>query len=739
MKKNVACFLFGMVLLICTGCGVASSTSLAYNPDKEMSSVYDGLLTENDRFQLLWDSEYGRVVLKEKASGVIWSSTPPGAFEERVDEYGIPAATHPQLLSPVVVECFDINKQEIKTSSAYVDSIMGGTFSAVKATNGIEVTYYFADLEIAITVIYRLHDDKVSISVDMTKIQENTCKVTRITVAPFLCSVDNNEDGYLFVPSGSGALVYPKNIGVMPRIVSQEVYGDDANRYRNEKRKVSTTEEVRLPVFGAKSGSVAVCGIIEQGAELASIESSVGSTGIGFSGVSASFTVRGYQWVKGSGRNNSYRRLYADGKAAEVVTVGYYPLTGADADYVGMAGVYRKFLFGQSDQPDEIDSVLALDFLGGYQARDTVLGIPYNRFVTMTTLDQAQRITEEIHRDTGIKPTVRLTGFGNSGLDIGEIAGGYRVHSKLGGNKGLQSLANYCTEAGIPLFVDFDLIRFNRSGNGVSAVSDKALGFNGLSTDQYHYSIWSRDRNTNFKKYFLVSRGELSKLAQNVLDKSLGMKLSGVSLSTLSNICYSDYSDLDCFVKGSMGDDVSTILRSFSNSGIQVAVDGANAYAAAESDVIYNSPVQHAEYDVYDETVPFYQIVFRGYKPISVPALNLEVDGKKTLLKAVESGCSLSYILANEIDTTLLDSVHAELYSVQYKDWRDEITRTVKKHKGYMDAIQGAVVQEHEILSSEVRKTVFSNGITVYVNYADTAKSVGAIEIPAKDYVIRKG
>jgi hypothetical protein len=41
---------------------------------------------------------------------------------------------------------------------------------------------------------------------------------------------------------------------------------------------------------------------------------------------------------------------------------------------------------------------------------------------------------------------------------------------------------------------------------------------------------------------------------------------------------------------------------------------------------------------------------------------------------------------------------------------------------------------EHEILSSNVRRITYDNGVVIYVNYSDKAETADGLEIPAMGY-----
>ena len=63
----------------------------------------------------------------------------------------------------------------------------------------------------------------------------------------------------------------------------------------------------------------------------------------------------------------------------------------------------------------------------------------------------------------------------------------------------------------------------------------------------------------------------------------------------------------------------------------------------------------------------------------------------------------------------------------------------VKKNKNYYNAIANSSIVDHEIVSETVRKTVFDNGVTVYVNYGQQSAETPVGTVNALSYVFTKG
>ena len=60
---------------------------------------------------------------------------------------------------------------------------------------------------------------------------------------------------------------------------------------------------------------------------------------------------------------------------------------------------------------------------------------------------------------------------------------------------------------------------------------------------------------------------------------------------------------------------------------------------------------------------------------------------------------------------------------------------TLNATNDYFESIAGAKVSDYKLLENGVRVTKFENGVTVAVNYSDTAASSELGEIPPKGYL----
>ena len=731
MKKFICIFLCAALLV-----GVLSmmgwTTGEIWSPeafDEKVQSNYskkDEVVASNDKYELVWRGSECTVDLIEKETGTRWGVTARDPEAPTVNpETNMPIKAMPELSSVVILETLDMENNQTSPIFSAVGAVKNGRVVTEKIENGIRIYFYFDAVEIRVAADFVLHEDRVTVTVDPKLLQENEkYRATSVKIAPYWCANQNDDsEAYLFYPSGSGAIVSNTTLSAAGISYESQVYGSDAAMLQDTQE--TTTKEVRLPVYGAVNGNIGTVAIIEDNAESASIGAKVGSESLKFSGVYAKFDLRGHSTnaVQTMNNGSSRQEVYAVSPAEKPITIGFYPLKDEKASYSGMAETYRNYLKANGVLKENVkeESPLNVTFIGGVMIDKSFLGVPYKDLVAATTIEKAQEILTELKDKTGSKISAKLLGFGSTGIEYGSYAGGITLHKNIGSKKQLSALADYSKNNNIDLYYDFDLVRLKNASQGFSTTFDVAYSSLLKITTVYKYNAASRsyEEETGYK---LLKRELLDKGANKVLKKIKGWNLSGVSLESLSQIAYSDCSTetTEYMTKGNMAKDVNDIFAEFKKT-YKVASEDANAYAAAASNIIYSTPSASAQERIFRYDVPFYQMVFKGYVPMTTESINLASNPKKELLLAVEAGSGLNYTLISNYYNEFIDYHGYYFFGSQYSDISEGIIATANELKDYYAAINGAEIVSHTVLASGLRETVYSNGVKAYVNYTDNS------------------
>ncbi len=739
MKKSVlkvlSLILCVAMLLSFVGCG---DEEIKIDITEQMPSgmVKEGVFAQNNTYSLSWADEEKCVVLTDKATGSRWSTTPSEYLDIPEEEKQVRARGY--IESPIFVNYKLPGEESVAVARAYTHSIRKDDISAKVEGNTVTVTYMFEDADCIIPVEYTLTDKGMSITIKTENIVEGENEVYSIDLAPYFCSAEHgSENAYLFYPSGSGAIINTSDKVVETVTYSSEVYGKDAAL--KIKHDLTNDKNVYLPVYGVKKGENAVCAIITSGAEQATLFATVADGPTNYSTVYANFALRGgdYNFVRGAGAPDTV--IYSEESLENAVfSIDFIPLSGENANYVGMAKEYQAYLYGDNKASKDVSNpVYSIRFLGGLLEQRNFLGFPYKTLVPLTTFAEAQNILTELSV-TGVQPNVMLYGFGESGMDVKNVAGGFALGSAFGSKKDISSFTEYAKANGINTFIDFDLIDFAESGDGYTT-SDSAKTASRMAAyvNQISKGAQILDRK-NYDRYRLISRTELGSISDKLFKKLNKYNIEGVSFESLSSTAYSDYGYAEYYVKNGMGTQVQGITNKFKEGGYKVAASGANAYSAVLSDVIFNTPLNSSKQEIFSADVPFYQIVFKGKTEIASEPVNAGITYNTKKLMALEGGSSLLYTISNDYITTATLSPYKDIYAAKFSGNKDDIIKVAEELKPYYEAISGQTIKNHELLTKDVRVTTYSNGVKIYVNYSEDNFETPDGVVKASDYLVIK-
>ncbi len=720
-----------LVLGTLSACGSEETSKEApIEVPSEMVNVNSGIIAENSYYTMEWNKDRAAIIVTSKKDNSVWSTTPYEYLQNStVDDFAKAELMNSSLAITIRTG------EQVFEYYASTSCVSKGLYESKKIDNGISITYYFVDLGIIVSADYYLEGEGFKTKVDPKKIKYiwGGNWVYKVTPAPFICGMKNTEagdkDNYFVLPSGSGSLVYldERSDGVA-RTYTGSMYGHDYNidRYNNDANETPLS----MPFYGMKRGDSAVCAIIESSAEACDLVTRVGDSQNGYGYLNAAYQVIGQSDIFLSGTTRTEHRYWPE-ENLEPLVIGYYTLSGKDADYVGIAQRYQKYLVKEGGMKKSQDnSLLTVKLLGSYVEDDLFLGLPTTKDVALTTYDEAEEILTELNSMAGGNIAAEMYGYGEGGLNAVKLAGNYKLTGVVGNKKELNDFVSFTNNASIKTFFNFDPIIYAKSGNGFSIRNDSAVSVYGITTPVYQFWYSTRVRYTKNQGGVvgaLVTRERLGEATLKTVDVADQYGITGLCYNTLGNISYSDYCEVDNKkdtakypLRNQMGTDVSKIIGDVKSNSKTVMLDGAFAYAAKSADILNSCPTASDRNNAFDEDVPLYQIVFQGYKANSVSAINTANNRREQFLKAIETGSGLSFTLMANYYSELRKQYVRGLNSALYEDNKLFIQSCIQESKSYLSKVAGATIADHTRINKSVVKTTFSNGVTVYVNYGDT-------------------
>ena len=147
--------------------------------------------------------------------------------------------------------------------------------------------------------------------------------------------------------------------------------------------------------------------------------------------------------------------------------------------------------------------------------------------------------------------------------------------------------------------------------------------------------------------------------------------------------------------------------------------DGGNAYALPYLTDLTNAPLSNSGYKLEDESVPFYQMVIRGFIDYTGTPYNLSTytSRKQYVLKCLEYGSNVYFKWIYGPNYLVKDTEYDYMYSVNVEQWIDQAKDIYHEVNGVLKKVHNKRISNHEKVSEGVYKTTYENGVYVIVNY----------------------
>lgn len=677
------------------------------------------LVSENANLRFYFNDTLCTFSIEDKTTGQLWSS------------YVDPLKYKGQTANDVVkkgMNCLfvlnysDLDKDSGQINSALVDSTK--TVSSIE--NGLIIQYSFASVNISLQVHIWLDNEGINVKIPYESIKESgKYFVTSIAMLPLFGAANKNDNGYMFYPDGCGALSYFSSIKD-PTLLKykMDIYGNeqvDIDLIKED--EMNGLEKAMLPVFGMKVDENAFVGIITEGECDASINIDLPGLLFDLNRIYSEFKYR-------------RRYSYVDSQKNTIVVISkdiikqdhavkYIPLSGALANYSGMASTYREYLIENNKITKKIKDTdkipLGLDLFMSIKENRML----FDKYIPMTTFKQTETILSEYEKSGVDSILVNLVGYNKDGY--GKVTQHLTMSSALGGSKGLEFLNKYVADKKIKLTLQENYIDATSTSGGFSLRNDVVYKENGIIvTDKW-------------KKEYLLNPFKSLQMLLNNLSNYKSKGVSGIAFEKIGQLAYYDFNKSGYSTRQQTVETWDKILGDSKNELGYTAVEGGNMYVLAKADRLLNIPIKDSGYFITDETIPFYQMVVHGYVPYSSNAGNLFYDAKIQKLKWIEYGAIPYYILTYEKTEELRHTDYNQLFTSRYIDWLDQSAGMYKEFNQKLSGIWSKAMINHEKINDNVLCTTYENGTKVYVNYSDTDYTNGSIMVKSMDYLVVDG
>lgn len=595
----------------------------------------------------------------------------------------------------------------------------------------------------AIPLIVQLDGEDLLVSIPTNEVEYNErYPIRNIHLLPFFGAANDEEEGYMLVPDGSGALIDLNNNKSNYQPFNAPVYGNDKAVFSKEESLLSET--VRLPVYGMKQTDKAFFAIIESGDAVASIHADVAGRLNQYNTIHSRFLINevGEVTLSGGERSSTVSMIQKDPFDKDIL-VRFGFLQGEDATYNGMATYYQGYLVEKHDlEPvDYNDNIpFYLDVVGSIWKRNTFLGIPYKTLEPLTTFEETQSIIEELQTANVQNLKLRYTGWFNEGVDH-KIPKKVSVDRQLGGSQGLEDFSEFLTENGIDFYPDVAFMMVNRNSFGFSPNRDASRFITRRVAEIYPYNPASYTIDRSKSVQYILSPSKLDSFVDSFIEEYQLLKIDGVSLRDLGNELNSDFREKDLVNREETKILVEEQLNKFSDTFANMLTIGGNSMVLPYTDHILEIPTNSSEFNITDRSIPFYQMVIHGYIDYAGSPVNISSNQsvRYHTLKAMETGSNVYFQWFYTDPSIVKETEFNYLYSSNYELWFEEAVEMYQQVNEVLKNVRTLPITAHEELANGVYKTTYGSDYSVIVNYNNKEVVIDGIAIGPEDYKIRQG
>ena len=271
-----------------------------------------------------------------------------------------------------------------------------------------------------------------------------------------------------------------------------------------------------------------------------------------------------------------------------------------------------------------------------------------------------------------------------------------------GGKSGYEDLLAYAEEKGFGVYPDFDFsyVHNQKSFDGLKLSRDivKTIDNRYSSLREYDPSLQA------YVSYYTlcVSPSVYSQFYTKFAKNYLKDNTKSISISTIGNTLNSDFDSDEPYNRNDAKKFTEEFLAAVKSDVASVMSDKGNVYTWQYIDKMLNVSLQSSRSLYASASVPFMGVVLHGSVEFAGTALNMAGDVDYDLLKAIENGAGIYFILSYD-NTELLkeDFKLSKYYSVRYDIWHDELIQRYNELNELLRDVQTSLITGHEFLIGE--------------------------------------
>jgi len=603
---------------------------------------------------------------------------------------------------------------------------------------------------VSIAIEYTLDGADLIVTIpraDMTFLESQPFR--HISVLPYLVSGTTYDEGFLFVPDGSGGIIRFNN-NMTTEQAEIPIFGRDllVEGWVYQ----PPFEQATLPIFGMVRNDMGILAIIEEGAPVATVHANVSGRIDEYNRVFASFDLSLFEGLLLRGVGGAATSLEFLDVYDMDIRIRYVMVHGEDATYVGLARAYQNYLLERGllrSNPMSADAPFFVDFYATTVLQRTFMGIPREHHYAMTSTQDAVDILHSMQAQGVRNIHAQYSHWANGGMHTTHLHN-IRPLRTIGGRRGMRNM--------------FDAFEDNPDVNIYPVVRASSVmmlpgRFGGVSLSMLALSLGNVPQTISWRVVntrifgggsFLISPTYWLQYAQRIVRNLLNLGTRNVAVIDLGTHLFGTYGRrVERITRMDAIDYANNALGHFAGEMDGFMLHNPNVYGFAHATSIVNLPFPRVGRRIVDYYVPFVQWVLENHIPHALPPYNRDPMAYRGfteyLLRAVESRSAMQLILTasdeEPFNATFVYSwtLNAPPFMTQYSRWENRIGAYYALYNEFYRAVYGADTVSHEVFHlghhNGVRIT-YSNGVVVYINYSNESWDINGRSIQPLSFEI---
>lgn len=562
---------------------------------------------------------------------------------------------------------------------------------------------------------------------------------TQLALLPYMGAGSTNDEGFLFVPDGNGAIINFNNGKFNQIAYNNRVYGWDEAMPRSA---IISDTKAPYPVFGIQKNGHALLAVIEEGASYANIRADVSGRNNSWNSAYAYFDIiHGARTDIAGNADSRAVFLFENGLPdGESITMRYTPC--AEPGYVGMAKEYRSQLMKRYPvlaARSTVNNVpMAVEIIGAVNKTQHKLGIPFDLPLKLTSYKEAQNMIEDFAAFGWKDVNIKLNGWFNHSVEH-SVPTKLKLIEQLGSKKDFKEMMASAKENNIEVYPeeDFFLIRDAGRFSGFSLYRDAARYVSRERIERYPFSfVWFGERDQWGKLAYVSRPSSMMKMIDDFVPKAEALGVENFTLRSFASRLAGDYHEKRHVSRERAVRLRQEKLEELTKSGHKILLETGFDYAAPWAAVITEMALDDQAFGITDASVPFYSIVLRGLVPYTGRPINLAEDYTKNLLKTIESGAGLYFSFIKEEAAELQETKFRQFYANEYDKWIGDADAMYKQFTKDFGHLFGQDIADHSILAKNITMTEYEDGTRVVVNAGEVSWNYNGRILDAESYIV---